>query len=230
MTVLRTFHYEFSFLDQSSLVYTISLDPVSHHINVCPITPPPWADLLHHQCSPCSLKTDTHPYCPVALVIAELVEKFKNTASYTPCTVSCTSAERIVSKETVVQDGLSSILGLLMATSGCPIMDFFRPMARFHLPFSTVDESIFRVTATYLLHQYYLNQGGDSSTFSLFEMKSHFTKVKEVNRGMLERILDVAVLDADRNAIVTLNSLAQILEMEIDANIESLRFLFTNTE
>lgn len=220
----RVYKYSFSFPHRDTITFNVSLNSISHYINTCPVDPPAWSRLVSHQCAPCTLTAEHHPFCPIALNIAELVTAFKDTASYVHCTVSCSSVERMVTKDTSVQEGLASILGLLMATSGCPVMDFFRPMARFHLPFSTVDESIFRIGAMYMLRQYYRN--GSSRRDPLAEMKTHFSEVKLVNAGILERILNITGLDADKNAIVTLTSLAQILEMEVDTKLESLQSLF----
>lgn len=151
----RIYTYTFDFPDRETVSYTVSLDGLSHYINTCPIIPPEWSRLSYHQCAPCPLTAEQHAFCPVALNIAELVTAFRDTISHAKCAVSCSSTERTVTKNTSVQDGLASIFGLLMATSGCPVLDFFQPLARFHLPFSTVDESIFRVVAMYMLRQYY---------------------------------------------------------------------------
>lgn len=223
----RIYIYTFNFPDRDTVSYTVSLDAFSHFINTCPVTPPAWSRLPYHQCAPCTLTIDRDTFCPVALNIAELVTVFKDTKSYAPCVVSCSSTERIVTKNTTVQEGLASILGLLMATSGCPVLDFFRPMARFHLPFSTVDESIFRVVAMYLLRQYY-RKNGNTEDDPLDEIRAHYAQVKLVNAGLLDRILHVSALDADKNAIVTLTSLVQILEMEINTNLESLQHFFVD--
>ena len=41
-----------------------------------------------------------------------------------------------------------------IATSGCPNVDFLRPMARFHLPLANLD-GLTRVVGMYFLGQYY---------------------------------------------------------------------------
>jgi len=224
---VTTYEYIFIFPDGKQKSFKIALNAVSLSINTCPTSPPQWTWLEHHQCIPCSLSAKIHTFCPAALAISSLVTTFQDTVSHKSCVVSCVSLDRTVTKETTIQDGLSSILGLLMATSGCPIMDFFRPLARFHLPFSTVDETIFRVFTTYMLRQYYRRSEGQNSDFELKDIRNQYALVKQVNKGMLERIRDIAQFDADKNAIVTLDSLAQILEMEIDTNLESLQYLFT---
>jgi hypothetical protein len=224
----RVYTYIFTIPEMDSVSFTVSLDSVSHYITTCPVVPPEWSRLPYHQCTPCPLTVERHPFCPVALAIADLVIAFRDTASYDQCTVACVSSERTVTKKTTVQEGLASILGLLMATSGCPIMDFFRPMARFHLPFSSVEESIFRIVAMYMLRQYYRRRPDERSD-PLEEIRTHYSLVQLVNAGMLERIRNITALDADKNALVTLTSLAQILELEIDTNLESLQSLFADS-
>ncbi len=227
--VARSYVYTFLLPDQGKIDFPVTIDPISQQINICPRVAPGWARLGYHQCPPCPLRCTEHPFCPVALSIVDLVTTFKDIASHVTCTVTCISPERTVTKQTVVQEGLASILGLLMAISGCPIMDFFKPLAQFHLPFASVDESIFRIVAGYMLRQYYRKDGAIDDRLFLDDIRNHYALVKQVNKGILKRIQSITDLDADKNAIVTLSSLGQILEMEIDANLESLRHLFRET-
>lgn len=222
----KTYIYNFVFPDGSRKLFHITLDQTAHYRNNSRDKRPEWTILAHHQCPHCRLQDNDASHCPIAVNIADLVASFQDIASYGNCTVSCISADRMVSKETIVQDGLSSIMGIIMATSGCPSLDILRPMAWFHLPFANVDESLFRSASTYLLRQYFQVQLGGKPDFSLDKIKEHYTNIERVNHGMLERIRHATVLDADRNAIVVLNSLAQILGMEVDENLETLRPLF----
>jgi len=207
-------------------IFHIALDSSAHYRNTGKGIRPEWTLLSHNRCPHCRLQGDTARHCPIAVNIAALVASFKDIASYGNCTVSCVSADRMVSKDTIVQDGLSSIMGIIMATSGCPSLDLLRPMAWFHLPFASVDESLFRSASTYLLRQYFQVQQGGIPDFSLDRIKEHYLNIEQVNHGILERIRHATVLDADRNAIVILNSLAQILGMEVDESLETLRPLF----
>tara|TARA_B100000686_G_scaffold86198_1_gene93073 strand:- start:90 stop:251 length:162 start_codon:yes stop_codon:yes gene_type:complete len=52
----------------------------------------------------------------------------------------CVSAtdERCYVEHTTMTEAVSSLLGIYMVTSGCPVMDKLRPMVRFHLPLATV--------------------------------------------------------------------------------------------
>lgn len=224
----RTYQYTFDFPDGRKTSFVVSLDSISQCANSCPLPPPPWARLEHHQCEVCPLLQDDYLFCPVAVSISTLIAEFSSTVSYSACKVSCVAPERTIVKETTVQDGLASILGLLMATSGCPIMEPLRPLARFHLPFSTVDESLFRFLAAYMIRQYYLHTKRDKGDFDLKNIKEGYSLVRQVNKGMLKRIMDISKRDADKNAIVNLNSVAQILEFEADDNFETLSYLFSS--
>ncbi len=220
------YDYTFAFPDGSCRIYQVELDEQLSYRQHQDQPPPTWARLTTEQCRHCRLTPDQR-HCPVAVNVAELVTAFQDTASYSSCMVSCVSAARTVSKKTTVQDGLSSIMGIIMATSGCPSLAILRPLARFHLPFATVEESLFRAVSAYLVRQYFVALDGGSADFELAQISGAYEVIQEVNSGILRRIQHAARLDADRNAIVILNSLVQILEMEIADKLESLRPLFT---
>jgi hypothetical protein len=113
-----------------------------------------------------------------------------------------------------------------MATSGCPVMDILKPMARFHLPFATVEESIFRSISVYLLRQYFIYLQEKECDFQLEKVKSCYREIELVNNGMFKRINSASKLDADNNAIIILNCLSQLLQLELDDNLQSLQPFF----
>ena len=59
------------------------------------------------------------------------------------------------------------------------------------------------------------------------ELDAHYGRVQKVNRGILTRISSVAAKDADKNAIIILNSLAQLFNVEFEDNLTSVEYLFT---
>lgn len=225
-----TFNYSFDFTNGVKKRFLIKLDPQTSLMKSVVLNKSDWTILSTHQCSCCRLDRNCVGYCPIAVNIADLVSSFKDILSHESCTVSCITTERTVVKETIVQDGLSSIMGIIMATSGCPTMDLLRPMARFHLPFATVDESMFRSVSIYLLRQFFIDKDGDPGDFQLKRIKQYWEQIEKVNEGVLNRIKFATELDADRNAIVILNCLAQILTMEIDEDLSSLRPMFFPVE
>ncbi len=221
-----TFNYHFDFPDNSKKRFLIKLDAETIEYKSSNNIPPDWTLLGVARCPCCQLELSSQDYCPIAVNIADLVYAFKDTASHRSCRASCISTARICQKETTVQEGLASIMGIIMATSGCPSMSILKPMACFHLPFATVEESMYRSVSAYLLRQYFSHQDGENCDFFMHRIQEHYSEVQQVNEGILKRINMVSKMDADKNAIVTLNALAQILVMEVDEDLDSLKRLF----
>jgi hypothetical protein len=222
------FHYHFQFPDNSTKEYLIALDPNSLSLlrDDMDREPAPWTRLVFEQCKCCPLTPDIHPWCPIALNIMELVHSFKDLFSYHDCSVTCEAAERSYTKKTSVMEGLSAIFGVIMATSDCPVMEFLKPMARFHLPFSTIEETTVRSASMYLLAQYFRYKDQPGMKFDFKALENHYAKVQQVNEGLLKRINGVNSEDADKNAIITLHSLSQFLSMEIDYSLGGLESIF----
>jgi hypothetical protein len=219
--------YKFQFENTKIKQFDILLDPDTITlITKSTELRPDWAKLEFHQCTCCPITKDAVPYCPIAVNIAELVEEFKNEISSDNCVVQCITPERTYLRESAIQEGLFSIFGIIMATSNCPVMNFFKPMARFHLPFSTIQETIFRSTSIYLLRQYFEYKKGRKPDLELEKLDEHYEKVQQVNRGILNRTGGIVKKDADKNAIVILNALAQMLAFEISGGLNSIEYLF----
>jgi len=222
------FHYQFQFEDGYNKNYHIALDPKT--LSLIPDEnrhkPQEWTQLKYNQCSNCPLVIDSHPFCPIAVNIMELVETFKDVLSYQNCTVVCETEDRTYSKNTSIMEGLSAIFGVIMATSDCPVMNFLKPMARFHLPFSSVEETTVRTTSMYLLGQYFRHKDQSDIKMDFKTLENHYAQVRLVNEGIIKRISSVSKQDADKNAIVTLHSLSLFLSMEIDYSLSSLEYIF----
>ena len=219
--------YDFSFPDGGAKSYTVALDrstltllPAVHDL------PPAWARLENHQCGHCPLKPAEHPYCPVATNLSSLVEFFKDKASCSEATVTVTTEERTYVKQIPLQRGIFGIFGLVMATSSCPYMDFLKPMARFHLPFSTAEETIVRSVSMYLLHQYFVAKRGGAPDLGLEQLETYYENIQKVNDGILERIKGVVQNDADLNAIIILQGFADLLTMAISKDLSKIEPLF----
>ena len=120
--------YEFGYMDRTKRRYEIKLDMKTiSFIGKPQKLLPPWTKLETNQCEGCPLKPKEHPHCPIAVNISDLVREFKNEVSYGEVLVKVTTPERTFQRESKVQEGLFSILGIIMATSDCPVMNFFHP-------------------------------------------------------------------------------------------------------
>lgn len=219
--------YQFKFNENEIKSYLIELDENAKLVPNTTITYQ-WTKLEFEKCKHCPLIQDQFPECPVAHNIAELAEAFKDRVSHNEIEITVKSNERSYLKRASIQEGLFSIFGLIMATSGCPHMDFFRPMARFHLPFSSTEETIVRSVSMYLLGQYFNHKKGLKADFDLEHLNALYDNVNQVNEGILARIRTIAEKDADMNAITILQSFAMLLNMALSNELSSIASLFDN--
>ena len=148
--------YTFIMKDGDKEVFDLKLDGRSLVLRE-PITksPPPWTRLEFQQCPHCQVSADRYRYCPLAINLVNIIKRFDRLMSYDQLKVEVLTAERLISRDTSAQECISSLMGLLIATSKCPYTDFFKPMARFHLPFANELETVWRATANYLMAQYF---------------------------------------------------------------------------
>jgi len=221
-------HYLFQFEDETEHEIKIYLDPLTlQYLPQHPLPGDEWTRLGHHQCEGCPLDTDHHPHCPLALTIEGLVRTFIEKFSYEAAEITIETNERTYFKETTMQKGLSSILGILMVSSGCPVMDKLRPMVRIHLPFASVMETTFRTTSAYLLGQFFLQKRGKAPDFTFEGLVEIYKHVNMVNNGMAKRIGSMAGKDASVNALIILDIFAQDIPLTIEDQIAEIEPFFS---
>lgn len=158
--------------------------------------------------------------------IEDVATAFRDIVSFTPTTVQVTTAERTYVKSCDVQSGLNSLLGLIMANSHCPILCQFKPMARFHLPFSSINETVYRVASAYLIRQYFHYQDRQSADWNLLGLDSLYEQLQQVNTDMVARVRAASQADANLNAVTTFFSLATIVSMTLRKKLDEMRPLF----
>ena len=161
-----------------------NLELVSH----MPVCPPAWTELNFHQCPNCPLDVSADPFCPLAANLVNIVNRMETLISYDEIRVDVITAERAISQVTTAQIGISSMLGLVIATCGCPHAAFFRPMARFHLPLASKEETIFRATSMYLLAQYFVKKAGRTADLELEGLTRIYDNMQIVNIAIVERL------------------------------------------
>jgi len=104
--------------------------------------PPIWTALDFKQCPNCPLSKTEFPYGPIARNLAPLLKQCASLVSYETLTLEVISKERTIRGKTSIQRALSSLIGLIMATSPCPITKNLKPMAHFHLPLANEEETV----------------------------------------------------------------------------------------
>jgi hypothetical protein len=189
-------------------------------------SPPAWTELGHHQCPHCPLTRNTQPNCPVALNLSTAIDRFDHLMSFDRMSVEVTSLERGVTVERSAQEGISSLMGLLIAGSTCPMTHFFKPMARFHLPFSNKDETIWRATATFLLARYFSDSGLQTSDLDLDGLVKIYDDVTKLNDYMVERVRSATSKDSAVNALVHLDVFAKFLTPPLEDSLNQIKYIF----
>jgi len=187
---------------------------------------PSWTRLEFRQCANCPLKREEFRHCPVALDIEPVITAFQATNSYDKVTVEVRTPERAYSRLCDVQTGLRSLLALLMATSVCPILARLKGLARFHLPFATLEETVFRSAGSYLLRQYYIAKEGGEPDWELRGLIEFYRELQVVDRWLKERIDAASVKDANMNAAGSLIYLAMGVAFSLEDQLEELRQTF----
>jgi hypothetical protein len=102
---------------------------------------PAWTRLEYQQCSNCPLSKDNFSNCPAAVDLHKVIEDFHGLPAFKKAAVWVRTPEREYSKQVSLEEGLRALLGVIMATSACPILGKLRPMAQNHLPFASNQNS-----------------------------------------------------------------------------------------
>lgn len=219
--------YCFQMEDGQKEKFSVLLDPVrlescrdfSEHL-------PDWTRLSFHQCENCTLPPGIDARCPAAVNMVSIVDRFADLLSHEETLVVVSTQNRTVSSTTTMQHGVCSLMGLLMATSGCPMTSFFKSMARFHLPFASTEETIWRATSTYLLSQYFKLQTGAEPDIDFEGLTQIYQNIQTVNLAFAKRLRSACHHDSMINAIILLDTFAKSMPLAIDESLEEIRHLF----
>jgi uncharacterized protein DUF6901 len=221
------FLYTFEFPDGTEKEFEVLLNAKTLELVTKKDLPKPaWTKLKYKQCEDCPLG-DEHEYCPVAVNFSALVESFKDSVSHESTNVRVQTSERIYEKATTLQKGLSSIIGMYMVTSDCPVMDKLRPMVRFHLPFGSMEETVYRAVSMYLTAQYLLMRKGKTPDWNLKKLVEIYKAVTHVNRGISNRLSSASEEDANMNAVVILSAYAEMVPFSIEHRLAELEYIFS---
>lgn len=219
--------YSFKFDDQQQEVIDLQLDSRTLAVvNRASDGLPEWTRLDYHQCSHCPLDIPKKPYCPVAVSLVDVATRFCNVASHEAVDLEVVIGERKISQYTVAQRGVSSLIGLLISTSGCPHTDFFKPMARFHLPLSSEEDTVFRVTGMYLMGQYFRKKGGQQADLDFQGLSRIYQNIHLLNVKIAERLRSAIEEDSSLNAVAVLDVFTHNFHFVIEEELADLRQFF----
>jgi hypothetical protein len=221
--------YRFKFPDNTEWIYPVYLDGTTLEIiGEYEEVLPQWAELDCHKCSHCPLSSRDTPFCPLAARLVPIVSEFQNIISYEDIRLEVTTQERIITQKTTAQRSLSSLMGILIACSGCPYTGFFRPMARFHLPLAEELETIYRSTSMYLLGQYFKHLETGEGRLALDGLEVIYENMQQINICLVKRIRLASKADSTINAIILLDTYALAIPIFLDKSMQDIRHFFSS--
>ncbi len=219
--------YTFTFQDGKVETFNYCFNDNPFHLTKQPIdNPKEWIKIDFHQCPNCTLDPKKTMYCPQAASLLPLIHAFDNVYSYNPVHLTVVSHDRKTTHNTTVARGISSLMGLLIATCGCPVTRFFIPMGRFHLPLATQEETFFRAAASFLLTQYFLKKSGNPADLKMDGLIEVYSEMQKVNQYMLKRLRSAVKTDSTVNALIMLDVYAKFALIDIDECLDDIYYLF----
>lgn len=221
------FKYTFTLENGQQRTFEVELD--SHNLEIIrrpnAPEPPAWARLDFSPCTYCALPPGT-THCPTAVALAEVVDVFRDVVSCKKAEVIVETRERNFYKKGTVQEALFPLLGIYMTASGCPSMEKLKPMLRFHLPFASVDETIYRVLTMYVMAQYLRMQNGLEPDWEMSGISELYDHVNKVNVCFCQRLTKAASEDALVNSVVILDMVGSMVKTPTPQSVEKIRRLF----
>lgn len=219
--------YSFKFENGEEQTFNIEIDTEKLKIKQPDYEPAEWTKLEVHQCTDCPLADIGKEYCPAAIAVQPMVEAFGSEQSFEDVEVTVTVPERCYQKKTSLQEGARSMLGILMPVSGCPVLAPLRSMVRFHLPFASSQETLFRAAGSYLIGQYFRNLERKSPDWHLEKMTDMYDEIHKVNVYFARRIHSIIKEDATANSLVILDIFAQTIPFSISTALKDIKPFFT---
>lgn len=221
--------YEFKFHDGTKQKFDIRLDKDSLML-ITPVNqnPPEWARLEYKQCSNCQFDKVLQPYCPIAVNLSDIAPKFREVNAKEQVDVQVAVKERNYHKVTSIQEGLSPLLGIIMSASGCPIMDPLKPMVRYHLPFASLDETVYRMVSLFLVAQLIRDRNGRNPEWGLEGLSKIYAEVKKLNKEFGQRMIAAAKSDANVHALVNLNVFAVMVPMAAEKMLKEMNACYAS--
>jgi len=222
------FLYDFGFPNGRHERFRVDIDRRTRTIVNSLVVPDEYASYVQYgfyRCLNCTRDEPPEADCPVARNLIAVTAPFRDDKSYEPVRVEVVAPRRTYVRDTSLQQGLQSLFGLVMSSSGCCHLGFLGPMALHHLPFADENETMFRVIGLYLRENWFRTP---NEPLSLDGLHERYQRIETVNRGIAERVAAIENQDAGKNALVILDTFSKMFSLEYERGLERFRQLFTD--
>lgn len=185
---------------------------------------PAWTRLETDQCPNCPLASTPGAHCPAAADLVPLVEKFSALSSIDRVQVVVLTPQYEARKRTDTQTALGALMGLILATSACPILGRMRPLAHTHMPFATATAMVYRIVSMHLLGCFLRGEPAGLDGLDRF-----FSDLDQLNRAFSGRLHRAVQGDAGINALLVLHSRSMLASMSVEPEMENIRAWYRQT-
>jgi hypothetical protein len=185
---------------------------------------PEWTRLEVDKCPHCPLPNAPGARCPAAADLVPVVERFSALSSIDRIDVHVVTPEYEARKRTDTQTALSALMGLILATSACPILGRMRPLAHMHMPFASATERVYRILSMHLFGCFLRGE-----PVGLDGLDGFFSDIDRLNQAFFGRLNRAVQRDAGINALIALHSRSMLASMSIEPEMENIRAWFQQT-
>ena len=220
--------YRITLDDEHEFSYRIELDREYDQGRAA--TAPKWTRLDFNQCSNCPLSRDRFSHCPAAVDLHRVIEDFHGLPAFKKAVFMVRTPEREYTKHVGLEEGLRALLGVIMASSACPVLGRLKPMAQQHLPFASNQEFILRAVSLYLARQYFNMREGRHADWELKGLVRLFQQLQLVNQAFWQRIHDVCEGDSNLKAFLTFFSMASSMTYSLETQLQKIRPLVMSAD
>ena len=217
--------YFFDFDDKKKLHFQVDLDR-QFDFKQDLTAAPEWTKLDNNQCANCPLKKNVFSHCPAALDLDKVIREFQQTPAITKLRVTVITPEREYAKRVTLEEGVRALMGLIMATSACPVFNTLRPNARHHLPFASREESVLRSASLYLMNQYLIAQEGGEPDWELKGLIKTNEQLQLVNHAFWQRTMTAFQSDANSKALLGFFTLSSNMSASLQSQLVKMKNVF----
>jgi hypothetical protein len=220
-----TIQYFFTFDDGMELKFAVDIDRVFNPKQDLSQAPE-WTRLGNNQCSNCPLSKDKFSHCPAALDLDKVARDFQKIPAITKTNIRVVTPEREYVKRASLEEGVRALMGLIMATSACPIFGVLKPNARNHLPFANKDEFILRAASMYLMSQYFIYKEGGAPDWELKGLVKTNEQLQLVNHAFWQRVVGAFQNDSNSKALLSFFTMSNSVSASLEAQLTKIRPVF----
>lgn len=226
---MANIYYYFTFDDGTELKFDVDLDRRFDPRRI-PTDAPDWTRLGNNQCSNCPLPKAEHSHCPAALDMDKVARDFQKLPAHTKAHVRVVTPEREYVKRVGLEEGVRALMGLIMATSACPVFGALKASARMHLPFAAPHEFITRSASMYLMRQYFIAKSGGEPDWELKGLVRTNEQLQLVNHAFWQRTVSAFQNDANSKALLSFFTMASSVSSSLDAQLAKIKPIFLPQE